>query len=194
MNKLILFVLLTLSEHLTFAQHDYFVFKKKNKIIHTFYKDAWIAFQLKNGQWQTGNITQVQNDSFWVRPIIVNYGLMGNDTVYYYPIHFALTQIFAMPKKGVQVDYIKGRFQITRTGGHVHWYWIKSGWIFRVGAAGYAGLFIANGLIKNNLTFTGSRLGIAAAVFSGGMLLHYTYKPVLRVGRKYHLQSIKISG
>ena len=76
----------------------------------------------------------------------------------------------------------------------MHWYWIKSGWIFRTGAAGYAALSVANGLIKNDFTFTGSRLGIAAGVFLAGVLLKKTYKLTHRLGKKYYLETIKISG
>lgn len=59
---------------------------------------------------------------------------------------------------------MNGRFQITTSGGHVHWYWIKSGWIFRVGAGGYAVLDVANGLIRSNFSLSGSKLGTAAAI------------------------------
>ena len=76
-----------------------------------------------------------------------------------------------MSKKGVQIDYIGDRFRITTDGGHKHWYWIKSGWIFRVGAAGYAALSITNGLIKNDFAFAGSKLGIAAGVLLAGVIL-----------------------
>lgn len=179
-----------------YSQEDFFVFRKGNKTIDLFRKGYYIAFQLKNHEWHTGHITKIQNDSFYIRPQVVRYsltGLMGSDTLYYPVQSFALAEVFAMPKKGIQVDYIDGRFQITRSGGHVHWYWIKSGWVFRVGGAGYAGLNIINGLIKNDLSLSGSKLGIAAGVFLGGVLLHKAYKPVLRLRKKYRLQFIKLS-
>ena len=155
-----------------------------------YWKGSTISFQLKNKQWQKGEITKIQNDSFFIRPMIVRYALMGTDTFHYKIMGFALTDVFAMPNKGILVDYINGRFQISTSGGHVHWYWIKSGWIFRVGGAGYAGLNIANGLIDNNFSFRESktRLAAAAAVFLGGVLLHKSYKPYLRLGRKYSLE------
>ena len=68
-------------------------------------------------------------------------------------------------------------------------------WLFfRAGAAGYVGLNVVNGLIKNNFTFTRSRLGIAAGIFLAGILLKKTYKLTHRLGKKYYLQTIKISG
>src|SRR6266498_1764569 len=99
-----------------------------------------------------------------------------------------------MPKKGVLIDYKKGEFQIITSAGHQHWYWIKSGWIFRVASAGYAGLNIANGLVKNDFSFSENQteLGIAAAVFLGGVLLHEAYKLTLRLGRQYHMESIQL--
>lgn len=75
----------------------------------------------------------------------------------------------------------------------MHRYWIKSGWIFRVGAIGYAALYIANRLINNNLSFGGSNIAIAAGVFLFGVLLKHMYKPTLSLGEKYHVQIINLS-
>lgn len=57
----------------------------------------------------------------------------------------------------------------------------------------YAILNVVNGLIKNDFSFSCSKLGIAAGAFLLGELLLHTYKPTLRVKKKYHLQPIKIS-
>ncbi|MEP7143227.1 MAG: hypothetical protein ABI707_10175 [Ferruginibacter sp.] len=189
MIKLTLITLLTFCFLPAYPQHDFFVFKKKKETIASFRKDSYIAFQGKNRQWFTGYITKIENDSFYIKPMVVHYNLGSNDTVYYNIQQFTFEDVYAMPKKGIQVDYINGRFQITTSGGHVHWYWIKSGWIFLVGSVGYATLNVANGLIKNNFSSSGSKFGIAAAVFLLGGLLHYTYKPTLRLGKKYYLQT-----
>jgi len=80
------------------------------------------------------------------------------------------------------------------SAGHQHWYWIKSGWILRVGAAGYAGLNIINGAIKNDFSISESktRLGIATAVFLGGVFLHKVYRLTFRLGRKYHVETFQL--
>jgi hypothetical protein len=108
---------------------------------------------------------------------------------------FALTDVYAMPNKGILIDYVNGKIQISPSGGHVHFYWIKSGWIFRVGGAGYAGLNIINGLLDNNFSFAESKieLAAAAAVFFVGVLLHKNYKPYLQLGRKYSLEVLKLT-
>ncbi len=98
-----------------------------------------------------------------------------------------------MPKKRYLIDYKNGHFQISTSAGHVHWYWVKSGWIFRAGAIGYAALNVVNGLINNNFSFAGSKLGIAAGVFLFGVLLQQLYKPTLTVEKKYHLERINLS-
>lgn len=195
MNKLTLIVILSFSFSLAYCQHDILVFKKKNKEIYRYWKGSTIAFQLKDKQWQKGEITKIQNDSFYIRPMIVRYSLMGTDTFHYNVKGFALTDVFAMPNKGILIDYKDGRFQISRSGGHVHWYWLKSGWIFRVGAAAYAGLHIANGLVQNNFSFSDSKTELlaAAGVFLVGVLLHMHYKPYLRVDTKYRLAILKFS-
>ena len=194
MVKLYLLLFFTACSSSLCAQNDVLVLKKGSKIIQYFYKDAYISFQLKNAEWMKGFITKIENDSFYFTKEIVRYYTMGSDTVRYTGYHFALSDVYALPKKGVQIDYIGDRFKITMNGGHQHWYWIKSGWIFRTGAAGYAALSVANGLIKNNFAFTGSRLGIAAGVFLAGVLLKKTYKLTHQLGKKYHFETIKISG
>ena len=193
MNKLKFIALFLFYSAITYSQQTILIFKKGNKTITKFWQGTFIAFQDKNRQWQKGEIKKIQNDSFYIRPMVVYYGLMSNDTVHYNILRFACKDVYAMPKKGVLIDYINGRFQISGSGGHLHWYWIKSGWIFRVGAAGYAALNVTNGLINNNFSFKGSNPGIAAGVFLFGTLLKHTYKPLLLLRKKYHLEIFKLS-
>jgi len=195
MNKLTSLAVFIFFFSTAYCQQDLLVLKKRNKDIDRYWKGTTISFQLKNKQWQKGEITKIQNDSFFIRPMVVHYSLMSTDTFHFKIIGFALTDVFAMPKEGVLIDYINGQFQISTSGGHVHWYWIKSGWIFRVGAAGYAGLHIINGLLDDNFSFSESKteLAAAAAVFLFGVLLHKTYKPYLQLGRKYSLEIVKLS-
>jgi len=194
MTRLTLIILLSISFHLVYSQQDVLNFKKRNKVIQKYWNGGTIAFQLKNGQWQKGEITVIRNDSFYIRPMVVQYSLMSIDTFHYRVKGFALTDVYAMPNRGILIDYINGHYQVSRSGGHVHFYWIKSGWIFRAGAAGYAGLNIANGLINKDLSLRNNKTQLlaAAAVFLGGMLLHKKYKPYLRIGRKYHLVNLKL--
>lgn len=173
-----------------YAQNDILVLKKGNKSLQYFYKDSHISFQLQNKDWVKGIITKIENDSFIFTKEIIRYYTMGSDTSRIAGYHYALSDVYAMPKKGVQIDYINERFQITTSGGHQHWYWIKSGWLFRVMGAGYALLSITNGIVKHNFTLTASNLGIAAGVFLGGVILKQTYKLTLRMGGKYHLEII----
>jgi len=63
----------------------------------------------------------------------------------------------------------------------------------RVGAGGYAALNVINGFVKHNFTSCGSKFGIVAAVFLADEILHQTYKPSLKMGKKYCLESVKIS-
>jgi hypothetical protein len=195
MHKLTLIVILSFSSSLAYCQQDILVFKKNNKEIARYWKGTTIAFQLQDKQWQKGEITRIQNDSLYIRPMVVRYNLMSFDTIHYSVRGFALTDVFAMPNKGILIDYINGRFQISRSGGHVHWYWVKSGLLFRIGAAVYAGLNIVNGLIDNNFSFSDSKTELlaAAAVFLAGILLHKNYKPYLRIGKRYRLELIKFS-
>lgn len=181
---------------MAYGRQDVLVFKKRNKVISRYWKGSTIAFQLKDRLWQKGEITRIQNDSFFIRPMVVHYNVMGTDTLYFNISGFAVTDVWAMPNTGILIDFINGQFQISRSGGHVHFYWVKSGWIFRAGGAIYAGLNIANGLINNDLSISAYKTHFigAAAAFLVGVVLHWHYKPYLQVGRKYHLKMLKLTG
>jgi hypothetical protein len=194
MKKLTLIMILLLSSLIVFSQQAILIFKKKNKTIQSFWVGSTIAFQLKDKQWQKGEITSIQNDSFYIRPAVVQYNLFNTDTFYYNVLGFALHDIYAMPKKGVLIDYKSGQYQINTSGGHQHWYWIKSGWIFRVAAVGYASLIAVNSLIDSDLSISDSKtqLGVAAIVFLGGLVLQKAYKLTLRLGKKYRLETFEL--
>ena len=134
----------------------------------------------------------MENDSFYFTKEIVRYGLMGSDTMHFSGFHFALSDIYAVPKRGVQIDWVNDHYQIISWGGHQHFYWVKSGYIFRLGAAGYALVNILNGIIKHHVTLEGSKMGIAAVVLAGGIVLKKIYKLTHRLGGKYKLLTIKV--
>ena len=118
--------------------------------------------------------------------------MMGADTAKLEPMPFVLADLYAMPKPGVLVDYGgPDGYHIDWSGGHVHWYWIKSGWIFRVGGAGYVLLDIVNGLLRNDLAFSVGWI-YGAAVFGLGVLLKHVYKPYYVLGKRYHFETISI--
>lgn len=193
MNKLALVTLLTFSVSFAYSQQDFFLFKKKDKTIAYFKKYSYIAFQLNNRQWYTGNIERVQNDSFYINPYILHITMFGIDTVHYGLMKIALSDIYAMPKKGVQFGYSNEMAHITNNGGHVHWRWIKDGSALRLAGGGYIVLNVINGIIKSNFSFNNTGLIIAAAVLLTGEILHLTYTSSIKLGKKYYLQSINIA-
>ncbi len=192
MNKFTILLLLLLFSGAAFSQPGILLFKKKNKTLQQFWPGSVIAFQLKNGQWQKGAITRITADSFYIQPSMIRYNLFGNDTLHYAVKGFALSDAAGMPNEGLLIDYKNERLQIAAWGGHVHWYWVKSGWIFRAGAAGYAGLHVVNGIIKNDFSLLKSKgvLITTAGIFAVGLILKRVYKPVLPLGKKYHLETM----
>lgn len=194
MKKPTVISILLVSFLVDYSQQTILFFKKKNKTVQTFWVGSTMAFQGRDKQWQKGEITRIQKDSFFIRPTVVRYNLLNTDTFYYAIAGFSIKDVYAMPKRGVLIDYNDGEFQISRSGGHQHWYCAKSGWIFRVAGIGYAGLIAANSLIDSDLSLSDSKtqLGIAAGIFLAGVLLQQTYKLTLRVGKKYHLETVQI--
>ena len=189
MSKLLLLIILLHGAGLTYAQSNFILYKKKQKTIATYYEGGYISFQQKDGEWVKGRITKIANDSFHLTEEIVYQSWFRNDTLHYSGFHFSIKDIYAMPKRGVLIDYSKGRFQIVRTGGHQHFYWVKSGLLFRIGGAGYAALNVANGVIEKDFSIANEkgRLGAAAAVYLLGVIMHHTYKLTHRMGKKYRM-------
>lgn len=195
MNKHFLLVITLFSFANVFAQHYNLVLKKRNKTIDNFWKGSMIAFQLKDETWQYGEVMRIHTDSVFVKPLMIQYSFLHADTLSSFVAGFALKDIHAFPKPGVVVDYDKGHFRINRASSHVQAYWLKSGWILRVGALGYAALNIINGISNDDLSIknNGTELAIAAAVLATGIILDKTYKPKYIIGKKYHLKLLDLS-
>jgi hypothetical protein len=174
------------------AQTDFFILKKGNKTIRRFHEKDPITFQLTNGDWLTGDIVSIHNDSFYFRQEIIHYYMMGTDTVHIGGYHFSLKDIRAFPKPGIRFRYAGNHLEVNGNAGHVHWYWIKGGFLFRAGALGYAGLHTVNGLIDKDLAFTTAQALIPAGLFLGGVLLKKKWKYYIPVAGKYHLSYIHI--
>ncbi|MEP6684441.1 MAG: hypothetical protein ABJA35_14325 [Parafilimonas sp.] len=173
-----------------FAQNNTLIFKKKDKVLDNFWKGSVIAFQLKDKTWERGDVIKIQKDSIYIKPIMIQYSFMHADTLHSYVTGFSLKDIYAIPKPGVSIWYDKGSFKVDKRGSHVQAYWLKSGWILRVGALGFAALNIINGISQNDLSISnnGKQLSIAAAVLAAGVILNETYRQTLRLGKKYHLE------
>ena len=185
MQKLTLTALLILLFSSLYSQDDILIFKKGNKSIEKFWKRTFISFQLENKNWEKGELMKIKSDSFYIRPRVIRYSFMRTDT-FYYPIKgFKLSDIYAMPKRGYLIDYVNGRFQISKYGGHVHFYWIKSGYIFRLAGAGFAILGVVNGSYIN--------VPIGTGVFLAAMMMKKMYKLTIRVKGKYRVESLKLS-
>jgi hypothetical protein len=193
MNQLKLLPVLLFFSSITYSQQTALVFKKGTHAVSTFWKGDFIAFQTSDKQWQKGELMRIQNDSFYIRPMVVLYGMMHNDTLRYDIQPYSLADVYAMPKRGVLIDYRYGSFQISPAGGHQHFYWIKSGWLFRTGGAGHAGFHLLNAAVDHNLSVSGRTLGIDAGAFLFGILLKHLYKLTIRTGKKYHLQILTLS-
>lgn len=195
MIKLLLPFVIIFSINAVSAQNYNLILKKRNKTLNKFWEGSMIAFQLKDNTWQYGEIITIKRDSIFIKPLMIQYSFLHADTLPSFVIGSALKNMYAFPKPGVVVDYDNGHFRINRKSSRVQAYWIKSGWIFRVGALGYATLNIINGIANNDLSIenNGTQLAIAAAVLAAGIVLDKTYKPKYIVGRKYHLELLDLS-
>jgi hypothetical protein len=194
MKKPILISFLLFSSFIAFSQNSFLVFKKKNKTIENYWVGSTIAFQTKDKEWQKGGITKIENDSFYIRPMVLQYSLYRIDTFYYDIQTFSVSDVYAMPKRGVLIDYKDGKFQIINSGGHQHWYWIKSGALFKLLGLGYATLTIVNGAISGDLSSSQNKtqLAVAAGLFAAGVVMKKAYSQTLKLRKKYYLKIIEL--
>ena len=157
-------------------------------------KDSYITFQMKDREWISGYVTKVQNDSFYVKRMAIRYSLLGTDTVHFGDFPIALSDVYAMPRKGEQVSFQND--QVVVTLGHEKWVWVKNGTLFMVVGGGYTFLNVTNTLIQGDNPFAHdniARIAIGTATFLIGFILHKAYQPVLIMGKKYHLQTVKVT-
>ena len=181
-------ILFLISPHL-FGQNQIMIFQKRNELIHTYSTGSYVAFMDVNRQWQYGIITKIRNDSFDIKLYSVQYNAMTIDTIHFGIASFSLADVYAMPKAGIEIDDGTGprNHQIAMDAGHVHFYWIKGGWLFRTLGIGYAALNLFNGLVIKNQPVNWAGLGIAAGVFAVGEFLKLNYRPYVKLGKKYFL-------
>jgi hypothetical protein len=178
-----------------FSQGGYLVLKKKNRNLRFFWKDSRITFQTNDGEWIHGIITRIHNDSFALTREMIRYTLNGIDTTHFRGYIFSVKDICALPTRKEMIVHDNNRVRVIL--GHEKFVWVRNGFIFQVGGGGYVGLNVVNDLIRNEPPFERKKLkglGIGSAVFVIGTLLHWSFYPHIRVGRKYHLEAVGIPG
>lgn len=193
MHKYLLLLLLFTAKY-SEAQKDFFVLMKNHQTIETFIEDSHITFEFSNGTWITGIITKILNDSFYFKQEIIHYYAMGTDTQYISGYKLALTDVYAMPRANASYNYTGDA--IHPAYGRQSFIYVKNGLIFKLLGGGYIALNLFNNLTENDPPFAKNNiapLGIAAVVYFIGVLLHSSYKPVLVLGKKYHLAYINMS-
>lgn len=195
MTQLLLTICLFISLSTKAQKNDYFIFKKKHKVLRTFRVGSLINFCIGKNQFRQGYIKTIQNDSFFIRPEIVRYNLFTTDTIRFPIERYAITDITAMPEKGLQIDFINGRWWPRGNAGHIHFYWIKSGYLLKRITLGLSGLRFTNELIEGNNPLQKQYTSFYitnVALFGIGMLLKKFYRYVLPLGKKFSIVYVRI--
>ncbi len=182
MNRCILASIAALIITSSFAQSDFIILKKNDKVLQTWFKDNDIYMQLKNGQWINAIIYKIEKDSLYLRPYVVQtfvnrIGLNFLDTTYYGLMAISPNYINAFPKKGESFSYV------------------KNGLIFVLAGGGYLVLNVINTLSDKEPVFGADNLpkiSIATAVLALGVVMGLTHKPNYIMGKKYHVEYISV--
>lgn len=190
LHRCITVLLLPLLPLLSHSQENILLIKKGNKVKKRLWKGNEFAFQTADQYWHKGKITRLTTDSLFIQPVTVKYHLMGADTISWPVEGYHFRDVVAIPRRGYLISMIDNRFQINRSAGHVHFYWIKSGVLFRVAGISYTGVMLFNHLSDKEPDKTAIKKGLltGASVFLFGFVLKKIYHPVHRIGKHYHLQ------
>lgn len=159
-------------------QSDFFSLKKNNRTIRHYFAGSFIEFIHRNGTAVYGNITLVQNDSFYITQYDVRmlpnpWGTRTADTVASYMMRFHMEEIAAIPKPEKGFEFI------------------RNGTLLMVGGSTYAFLHTTNGLIFKKKIYPSTILisgGVAAVGYGMRKLRKYFYP----IGKKYQLTYIRL--
>lgn len=184
MHRVITTIFAILVTHISYAQQDFLLVKKRNKTVASYYTGNPITFRTTSGQWVDAYINKIINDTLYIKEFeLVRYvnawGMPAVDTMWRNRRKITTKDMAAFPRKSQSVNYI------------------KDGTLFQVASGGYILLNVINTLSDGDAIFennNGMRLGIAAVVFAIGTLMHSSRSPVIEIGKKYRLQYIKMAG
>jgi hypothetical protein len=193
MTKAVFFIFVLSLPVVAISQNGYLVLKKRKKPVRYFWKDSRITFQGNDGEWVHGIITNIRNDSFSLTRETIRYTLSGIDTTHYRGYIFSVKDVYALPTKKEMIVHDNNRVRVIL--GHEKFVWVRNGFIFQVAGAGYVVLNVANDLIRNEPPFEKKKLkglAIGAAALVTGTLLHYSFYPHIRMGKKYHLEAVTL--
>ena len=178
MKKLLLFIAICCATK-AFAQGDFLLLRKNEQVIQSYVKGSYFVCQLTTKQWVEGRVRIIKDDSVFIDQMYVQqvanfWGMPTLDTLKYGLAKIAIHDIYALPKKehGISV--------------------VNNGSLFTIGSGGYIVLNVVNNLTQNeSITTTKNltNLGIAAAVFLFGEILHITHRTSIILGKKYQLYS-----
>jgi hypothetical protein len=180
MKQLLLLLLLSSSTLFVFSQTDLLVLKQNSRTIQTWVPGSFIDFQFSSKQWIQGIIKNIRNDSILLEQIILRqvanqFGFPTIDTAKMGLMKLHVNEVYGMPKRNFSNGIL------------------SNGTLFQLGSGFFIFLNIFNSLTHNEQVFSAqnlSGLGIAAAVFIGGTILHAGHKTYIILGKKYTLRTL----
>lgn len=104
-----------------------------------------------------------------------------------------MNDIYAIPKKGIIVDYQKGYFDVSKKGGQDFLGKFKSGNYFIIGGLGYIALNTIN-INQDNFSSKAykSDLILASSFLGAGLFLKFFNKPYIKIKRQYKFETKKL--
>ena len=188
MKPFLLFLLSHLFCSLAFSQAgDFIVVKKHDRTVKSYFTGLPIALETSYGSWINGYITDIRNDSVFVKEYDVKtvptmWGVTMLDTAgsYIVGVHYKEIKRIEFDEKGRAFEYV------------------TNGAIFIIGGLGYALLNVVNGAYQHgsitdskNMQSLGIALGVAGAGFILNRINHHQNKHWRYIIEYIHMKDVK---
>lgn len=188
MKPFLLFLLSHLFCVLVFSQAgDFIVVKKHDRTVKSYFTGLPITFETTYGSWVSGYITDIRNDSVFIKQYDVKtvptmWGVTVQDTAgsFIVGVHYAEIKQVEFDEKGHAFGYV------------------TNGAIFMIGGLGYAILNVINGAYQHgsitdskNMQSLGIALGVAGAGFILNRIAHHKNKHWKYIIEYVHMKDVK---
>lgn len=180
MVRCLFLLALCLFGHIVSAQQsDFLSLRRKGRTMKTFVPGSPIEFITRSGNYITGTVKRIINDSIYITQYDVRmratyWGTGVKDTITKYDLRFNYKDISAIPRPPKSFEFI------------------RNGLLPMIGGLGYGGLHTINSWIQKDAPQS-QTLYLCAGVAATGFLMKKLRKYYLPIGKKYTLEYVSLT-
>jgi hypothetical protein len=179
MKLLLLTSLLMMSVVASSQRNDFFLLKHSGRTIQSFFQGSFISLQARDGEYYSGFIKKIANDSVWIeqREVIKGYTAFAGailDTMTFEARRISVSDIASIHKEKQRLE---------QTAPSI---------LLKLGSAGYISLHVINALILHQ-SASFKKIGIAAAIYLAAVMVNAVHKENYYIGKKFSLQYVSLA-